>query len=104
MSYLAIFKRIIPFFLTFAAGLFIASFFIQISAPTFPKAEGRKGKRHGYNKLWEQNKDLRRENELLRQENEMLRQMDKHDWNTSTLKYEVPSTGHMECELKLKKK
>ena len=29
------FKRIVPFFLTFAVGLFIASFFVTIAAPNF---------------------------------------------------------------------
>ncbi len=29
------FKRIVPFFLTFAVGLFIASFFVSITAPNF---------------------------------------------------------------------
>lgn len=89
MSYLAIFKRIIPFFLTFAAGLFIASFFIQISAPSFPKGESRRSKRHGYNKLAAENDQLRRENERLRQQNEILRQV--HDnWESSTADFVIP--------------
>ncbi len=28
-------KRVVPFFLTFAVGLFIASFFVSIAAPNF---------------------------------------------------------------------
>jgi len=35
MSALAILKRVAPFILTFAAGLFIASFFVTIAAPNF---------------------------------------------------------------------
>lgn len=105
MSYLAIFKRIIPFFLTFAAGLLIASIFIPISAPNFSKGEGRKHKRGSYNKVWMENDDLRRENQRLRQELEMEREMNERDWNApTTLKYEVSPSGHTECDLKPKKK
>lgn len=35
--------RILPFFATFAIGLFIASFFVNISAPSFRGGRGRKG-------------------------------------------------------------
>lgn len=35
MSFLAVIKRVFPFLLTFAAGLFIASFFVSIAAPNF---------------------------------------------------------------------
>lgn len=38
------FKRIVPFFLTFAVGLFIASFFVSIAAPNFQF--GRKFRKH----------------------------------------------------------
>lgn len=87
MSYVAIFKRIIPFFLTFAAGLFIASFFIQISAPSFSKGEGRRHKRHGYNRVMAENEDLRRENERLRQQIESL----SHNWENPGMAPEAPT-------------
>ncbi|MGH9947353.1 MAG: hypothetical protein ACRD6X_09150 [Pyrinomonadaceae bacterium] len=35
MSYKCIFKRIVPFILTFTAGLLIASIFVPITAPNF---------------------------------------------------------------------
>ena len=66
MSYLAIFKRIIPFFLTFAAGLLIASIFLPITAPRFERSE-RSGK-------WRHHRECKREKESLRRENMRLRQ------------------------------
>ena len=44
MYYKGLLKRIVPFFLTFAAGLFIASFFVTIARPSF------NGFRRGSNK------------------------------------------------------
>lgn len=44
MYYKGLLKRIVPFFLTFAAGLFIASFFVTIATPSF------NGFRRGSNK------------------------------------------------------
>ncbi len=40
-------KRVLPFFLTFAVGLFIASFFVSIAAPNlqFPSRNSRKNHR-----------------------------------------------------------
>jgi hypothetical protein len=66
MSYLAIFKRIIPFFLTFAAGLLIASIFVPITAPSFRNAD-RGGK-------WRHHRECKKEKESLRRENKRLRQ------------------------------
>jgi hypothetical protein len=66
MSYLAIFKRIIPFFLTFAAGLLIASIFVPITAPSFRNAD-RGGK-------WRHHRECKKEKESLRRENMRLRQ------------------------------
>jgi hypothetical protein len=66
MSYLAIFKRIIPFFLTFAAGLLIASIFVPVTAPSFRNAD-RGGK-------WRHHRECKKEKESLRRENMRLRQ------------------------------
>lgn len=60
------FKRIIPFVITLAVGLFIASFFVSI-APTFKSKKNRCGKRH-------EMKNLRYENDRLRFENQRLQQ------------------------------
>jgi len=71
MSYLQIFKRIIPFFLTFAAGLLIASIFVPIGSP-FRNAD-RSGKGRFRSECKRERESLRRENDRLRLENEQLR-------------------------------
>src|SRR5436305_10286306 len=65
-----LFKRLVPFFLTFAVGLFIASFFVSIAAPRF-NFPGR-GERRRY-----EMQQLRMENDQLRGEN--LRLQDELD-------------------------
>ena len=68
------FKRMVPFVATFAVGVFIASFFVSISAPNF--RSGRGGKRH------HEMKRLRVENEQLKNENLRLRnEMESRQWN-----------------------
>ena len=80
------FKRVAPFFLTFAVGLFIASFFVSIAAPNFRF-------RRGINKHREY--DRQRETELRqlrieksRLENDLEKEKIKnqsrytHDWET----------------------
>ncbi len=62
-------KRIVPFFLTFAVGLFIASFFVTIAAPTFRFSLGgeRFGRHQKYHRMMEfENQRLREENERLK--------------------------------------
>jgi hypothetical protein len=74
MCYSGLFKRIVPFFLTFAAGLFIASFFVSIALP-----ESGWRSRRGFKKFQEiqrlqvENENLRDKNLRLRMENEELR-------------------------------
>lgn len=61
-------KRLLPFFVTFAVGLFIASFFVSIAAPRF-NGFNRGGKRHSeYNRLKAENERLRAEIERLKME------------------------------------
>jgi hypothetical protein len=60
MCYTGLLKRIIPFALTFAAGLFIASFFVSIALP-----ERNWQSRRGFN--------MRQEFERLQAENQQLR-------------------------------
>ncbi len=63
MGNIGLLKRALPFLGTFALGLFIASFFVNIGAPRF----GSRGKcRH-------EMRELRIENEQLREENLRLR-------------------------------
>lgn len=74
MLYIGVLKRFIPFVLTFAAGLFLASFFVPIM-PTFPLGHGRSDRRSG--RCMEvvdfEKKRLTLEVERLRQENDLLR-------------------------------
>ncbi len=80
-------KRVVPFFLTFAAGLFIASFFVTIAAPTFQfKNRGWKSNHRQY--------DRQREAEIqqLREENRRLKNQisDVPVVDFQELKYAVP--------------
>ena len=66
-----LFKRIVPFFLTFAAGLFIASFFVTIATPNF---NFRRGERYReMQRLRSENQELKRTNSELRRQMEELR-------------------------------
>ena len=70
-------RRMLPFFATFAVGLFIASFFVSIGPPRF---RGRGWERH---RRFEQ---MRIENEELRNENLRLRnELERHDWAPSEI-------------------
>ncbi len=82
-------KRIVPFFLTFAVGLFIASFFVTVAAPNFQIS----------NRGWRRNHrqyDRQRELEIQRLQEENLRmknQLSENDsqrFSASELKYNVP--------------
>ena len=61
MCYTGLFKRFVPFALTFAAGLFIASFFVTI--PTFSGRSERRIQR------FQEIQQLHLENDVLRQKN-----------------------------------
>lgn len=68
------FKRILPFFATFAVGVLIASFFVGFNGPGFRKG----AKKH------HEMKRLRIENEELRNENLRLKnEMESQRWNGS---------------------
>ncbi|MEO6050217.1 MAG: hypothetical protein ABIP78_02660 [Pyrinomonadaceae bacterium] len=56
-------RRVLPFFATFAVGIFIASFFVNVGMSRF---RGRGWERH------QQNERLRMENDQLRIENQQL--------------------------------
>lgn len=77
MNFISIVKRVAPFALTFAVGLFIASFFVTVAAPNF-----RFGR--GFNKHREMDRQMRIENDRLREENNRLKnrleEMQKRDW------------------------
>jgi len=61
-------KRIVPFFLTFAVGLFVASFFVTIAAPKFEFNRGWR-KHQQYHRMMEsENRRLKEENARLKAE------------------------------------
>ena len=53
-------KRFVPFFLTFALGLLVASFFVSVAAPRLNF--NREGKHGRYYRMKCENERLRREN------------------------------------------
>ncbi len=63
-------KRIVPFFLTFAVGLLVASFFVTVAAPSFQfKSRNWKRNHRQYDRQMElENQRLRDENLRLRNE------------------------------------
>lgn len=73
-------KRVIPFFLTFAVGLFIASFFVTIAAPRFEfKNRGWKKNHRQYDRQREAEiQRLREENMRLKNQ---LTEMEKQEFS-----------------------
>lgn len=77
MLYKGVLKRVLPFFLTFAAGLFIASFFVSITTPSF--SFPRKSYKH------REMQRLRIENQELKKSNcELRRQLEEARGNSET--------------------
>jgi len=70
MRWLGLVKRFVPFLLTFAAGLFIASFFVSIAAPSF-QFKNRGWKQRENNRLKQEIRQLRQRNEQLERERNM---------------------------------
>lgn len=75
MQFAGLVKRIIPFLLTFSAGLLLASLFIPIGLPNFSTWRESRRAKH-----CREHRDLRNENDALRErvraseiENEQLR-------------------------------
>ncbi len=94
-------KRIAPFALALALGLFVASFFISISAPSFKR--GKFNKHREYHR--QQDSELRqlrieksRLEEELRQEQIKNQSRYSHDWESnSQLNYTpVPQSRYVE--------
>lgn len=64
-------KRVLPFFLTFSVGLFIASFFVTIAAPRFQFNGGwRRHHQQYHRKMESENQRLREENMRLKIESQ----------------------------------
>ena len=71
--YKGVIKRVLPFFLTFAGGLLVASFFVSVTAPNF--AFGGRGVRFSRcERMQSDYYDLKRENERLQRELDAARQ------------------------------
>jgi len=94
-------KRVVPFFLTFAVGLFIASFFVTIAAPSFqmPNRGWRKNHRQYDRQRELEIQRLREENLRLKSEAQLkfdkftgTYQMSK-DGSAKLLKYEATING-----------
>ncbi len=70
----AFFNRVIPFILTFAVGLLVASFFVSV-VPSFKFKKNRCGKRHEMRNLSYENNRLRLENQRLQRKLDVTESM-----------------------------
>jgi hypothetical protein len=75
MLYTGLFKRIIPFVVTFAAGLFLASFFVSVALPSLSNMREVRRSRscHEKRQLRMERDELRDKVRTLRRQNEELR-------------------------------
>lgn len=83
-------KKIVPFFLTFAVGLFIASFFVSVAAPnfSFKNRNWRKNHRQYHQQIESENRRLNDENYRLKKE---LAEKERRESITSDFEYmDVP--------------
>lgn len=74
-------KRFAPFFLTFAVGLFIASFFVTIAAPNFKFGRGFNNRHRQYHqRLESENRQMREENSRLKSDLEKQKIKNQSDY------------------------
>ena len=74
-------KRFIPFFLTFAAGLLIASFFVPVTAPSFNFGRGRR-QQHKQEDIRREERIKQLEERLAQREQEIRNLRDRSvDWH-----------------------
>ncbi len=91
------FKRIVPFFLTFAVGLFIASFFVSIAAPSFRFRRDFRKHREYHRMMEFENQRLQEENSRLKRELSLRdkREMTKYAFeNDFDVPPPVPTAPH----------
>ncbi len=69
-------KRVVPFFLTFAVGLFIASFFVTIAAPNFQFRRDFRKHREYHRTMESKIQRLTEENARLKRE---LSERERHE-------------------------
>lgn len=74
MQFIGVLKRVLPFLLSFAAGLLVSSFFVPLTMP-FEKLESDciRSRRSGYVRLRDEKRKLQDEVIRLRLENERYR-------------------------------
>lgn len=81
------FKRLVPFFITFAVGLFIASFFVNISAPRFGNRARRfhemQQLRIENDRLHDENLRLQDELDSIRRSPMSLKRFENQDWEST---------------------
>lgn len=82
------FKRIVPFFLTFAVGLFIASFFVTIAAPSFRFSNGLRRHQEYHRAMEFENQRLREENARLKRE--LSDKVDMLELSSDNIGYPLP--------------
>lgn len=83
MFYTGLLKRVLPFFLTFAAGLFVASFFVSIT-PDFNWENSRPAYRtRECRRMKAELRELREENNRLKQQVEIHMTIDTMDWQNA---------------------
>ena len=68
MYIMGIVKRVAPFFITLAIGLFVASFFVSLAFPNLRFNRGWKSHREYHRKIEFENRQLKAENCRLRKE------------------------------------
>jgi hypothetical protein len=91
MSALAILKRVAPFILTFAAGLFIASFFVTIAAPNFNGFKRNPSRHSQFKRMKGDIEQLRREKARIEREIEVLKsERERIQTSDAFTVYEVP--------------
>lgn len=81
-------KRILPFLLTFAVGLFIASFFVSIAAPSFQFPNRSSRRNHKEQDRLRELEIQRLRDENMRLRNQQALELDNADFQN--LKYAVP--------------
>ena len=81
-------KRIIPFFLTFAVGLFIASFFVSIAAPNFQFKRSNWKRNHR-----QYDRQMELEIQRLREENMRLKNEAERKFNNLSATFEMNEDG-----------
>ncbi|MDQ3321182.1 MAG: hypothetical protein M3525_01800 [Acidobacteriota bacterium] len=79
-------KKIVPFFLTFAVGLFIASFFVTVAAPSF-QFNNRSRRHHEYHRT------MKLENQRLREENARLKAESQINYDNFSATFEMDESG-----------